>query len=156
VEYRRDVVGFVFQFHHLLPTLNAVQNVALPMIVGGVPRAERLPRAEELLAQVGMSPRAGHLPSELSGGERQRVAIARALANRPRLLLADEPTGALDSTTSERVLDALLTLRERFGTTALIVSYDPAVGERADRRLQMLDGRVVEPGESHLVLARRP
>jgi putative ABC transport system ATP-binding protein len=155
VAYRREEVGFVFQLHHLLPTLTAIQNVALPMVAAGVPRAERRPRAEALLEQVGLVARAEHLPSQLSGGERQRVAIARALANRPRLLLADEPTGALDSGTSARVLDALLTLREQFGMTALIVSYDPGVGERADRSLLMHDGRVVEPDAVRLAAVRR-
>jgi putative ABC transport system ATP-binding protein len=142
--YRRQVVGFVFQLHHLLPGLTAVENVALPMVGAHVPRAERAPRALALLEQVGLVARAARRPGQLSGGERQRVAIARALANGPRLLLADEPTGSLDSASAARVLDALFAMRERHGMTMLIVSYDHAVGERADRRLWIRDGRISE------------
>ncbi|MGZ6588155.1 MAG: ABC transporter ATP-binding protein [Solirubrobacteraceae bacterium] len=140
--YRRRVVGFVFQLHHLLPTLTAIENVALPTVGAHVPRSERRPRALALLDEVGLGPLADRRPSQLSGGERQRVAIARALVNRPRLLLADEPTGSLDSTSAARVLATLLRARERYGMTALIVSYDLAIGERADRRLRILDGCV--------------
>jgi putative ABC transport system ATP-binding protein len=142
--YRRQVVGFVFQLHHLLPGLTALENVALPMVGAHVPRAERAPRALALLEQVGLATHAPRRPGQLSGGERQRVAIARALANGPRLLLADEPTGSLDSASAARVLDALFATRERHGMTMLIVSYDPAVGERADRRLRIRDGRISE------------
>jgi putative ABC transport system ATP-binding protein len=142
--YRRQVVGFVFQLHHLLPGLTALENVALPMVGAHVPRAERRPRALELLEQVGLGAHAQHRPGELSGGGRQRVAIARALANRPRLLLADEPTGSLDSASAARVLDVLFSTRERLGMTMLVVSYDRALGARADRRLRIRDGRVSE------------
>ena len=141
-EYRRDVVGFVFQLHHLLPHLTAQTNVEVPLLGAGIGRAERHRIARELLDEVGLGRRTEHLPSELSGGERQRVAIARALANRPRLLLADEPTGALDSATTERILGLLAALRERRGMTMLIVSYEPAALERADRTLHMRDGRL--------------
>jgi ABC-type lipoprotein export system ATPase subunit len=141
-DFRRRVVGFVFQLHHLLPTLTAQANVELPLMAVGVGRAERAARARELLREVGMEHRSDHVPSELSGGERQRVAVARALVNRPRLLLADEPTGALDSDASGRVLELLAELRRRHGMTMLIVSYDPAVGAHADRRLRLVDGQL--------------
>ncbi|HXA55611.1 MAG TPA: ABC transporter ATP-binding protein [Solirubrobacteraceae bacterium] len=137
---RREVVGFVFQRHLLLEALSARANVEVPLIGAGVHRAERRRRALELLEEVGLADRAEHLPSELSGGERQRVAVARALVNNPRLLLADEPTGALDSLTSERVLDLLFRLRDQHGTTMIVVSYDAAVGARADRTVTLLDG----------------
>jgi putative ABC transport system ATP-binding protein len=141
--YRRATVGFVFQLHHLLPILTAGGNVEVPLIGSGVSRRERRERARELLAEVGLAERVDHLPSQLSGGERQRVAVARALANRPRLLLADEPTGALDSKSSLRVLELLASLRERYGMTMLVVSYDPEVGRHTDRTLRMADGRIL-------------
>ena len=140
--YRRDVVGFVFQLHHLLAHLTAQTNVEVPLIGAGVARAERHRAARELLAEVGLEHRADHRPSELSGGERQRVAIARALASQPRLLLADEPTGALDSDTTTRILDLLATVRRRRGMTMLMVSYEPLALERADRTLHLRDGRL--------------
>jgi putative ABC transport system ATP-binding protein len=142
---RREVVGFVFQRHLLLGALSARANVEVPLIGAGVHRRERRQRALALLEEVGLAERAEHLPSELSGGESQRVAVARALANEPRLLLADEPTGALDSHTSERVLDLLFGLRERLGMTLVLVSYDPALGERADRTITLTDGRLDAP-----------
>lgn len=142
VRARREVVGFVFQRHHLLERLSARANVEVPMIGAGMRHAERRRRALALLEEVGLAERAAHLPRELSGGERQRVAVARALANEPRLLLADEPTGALDSGTSERVLDRLFGLRDRRGMTTIVVSYDPAVGARADRAIALIDGRL--------------
>jgi ABC-type lipoprotein export system ATPase subunit len=144
-EYRRTTVGFVFQLHHLLPTLSAGGNVEVPLIGTGLGRRDRHERARELLGEVGLAERVDHLPSQLSGGERQRVAVARALANRPRLLLADEPTGALDSESSKRVLDLLAALSERHGMTMLVVSYDPEVGRHADRTLRMADGRILAP-----------
>jgi len=147
---RRDVVGFIFQRHLLLGTLSARANVEVPLIGAGVHRAERHRRALALLAEVGLADRADHLPSELSGGERQRVAVARALANQPRLLLADEPTGALDSNTSERVLDLLFGLRDHFGMTMLVVSYDLAVGVRADRTVALIDGQIRTSTETAL------
>jgi putative ABC transport system ATP-binding protein len=147
---RREIVGFIFQRHLLLGTLSARANVEVPLIGAGVHHAERRRRALELLEEVGLADRADHLPSELSGGERQRVAVARALANEPRLLLADEPTGALDSRTSERVLDLLFRLRDRLGMTMLVVSYDHAVGARADRTVTLIDGQVQTSTEAAL------
>lgn len=142
VEFRRRLVGFVFQDHLLLPYLSAQTNVETPLLATGVPRHERAQRAEALLAEVGLIERVRHLPSELSAGERQRVAIARALANAPRLLLADEPTGALDSAAGDRVLDLLASMRDRHGMTLIIASHDPAVPARADRVVTLVDGRL--------------
>jgi len=139
---RRDLVGFVFQQHLLMDELSARANIEVPLIGAGVPRSARRARAFELLAEVGLNERGDHLPSMLSGGERQRVAVARALANRPRLLLADEPTGALDSVTSARLIELLLSLRNRHGTTMIIVSYDREVRKRADRTVTLVDGRI--------------
>ena len=150
---RRELVGFVFQRHLLLQTLNARANVEVPLIGAGVHRAERRTRAVELLEEVGLTARADHLPSELSGGERQRVAVARALVNEPRLLLADEPTGALDSATSERVLDLLFRLRDLHGMTLIVVSYDGAVGARADRTVTLVDGSLVDHAGRPLTVA---
>jgi ABC-type lipoprotein export system ATPase subunit len=143
---RREVVGFVFQRHLLLETLSARANVEVPLLGAGMRHGERRARAEELLEEVGLGERAEHVPAQLSGGERQRVAVARALANEPRLLLADEPTGALDSVTSERVLDLLFGLRDRLGMTMIVVSYDSAIGRRADQTVTIVDGRVNDGG----------
>jgi ABC-type lipoprotein export system ATPase subunit len=141
---RREQVGFVFQRHLLLETLSAQTNVEVPLLGAGMHRAERRRRALELLEEVGLAERAEHVPAQLSGGERQRVAVARALANEPRLLLADEPTGALDSVTSERILDLLFGLRDRLGMTMIVVSYDSAIGARADRTVTIVDGLIRE------------
>ncbi len=142
VRARRELVGFIFQQHLLLNELSAQANVEVPLIGANVPRRERHRRALELLEEVGLSDRAEHLPSTLSGGERQRVAVARALANSPRLLLADEPTGSLDSVNAARIVDLLVRLRKRQVMTVIIVSYDPAVVARADRTVTLLDGRL--------------
>jgi putative ABC transport system ATP-binding protein len=152
--YHRDVVGFVFQHHHLLGHLSPVGNVELPLIGAGVPRRERRARARELLEEVGLSHRADAMISHLSGGERQRVALARALANDPQLLLADEPTGSLDTAATERVLGLVEASRERRGMTMLIVTYDAAVAARADRVLHMRDGRLVpeDTGTLHVTV----
>jgi putative ABC transport system ATP-binding protein len=143
--YRADVVGFVFQFHNLITTLTALENVQVPML-GKRRRAERDRRARELLGEVGLAARSGSYPPTLSGGERQRVAIARALANEPRLLLADEPTGALDSETGAQILELLRGVREEHGTTILLVTNDDAVAAQAERVLRMRDGSLVTPG----------
>ena len=140
VEFRRRIVGFVFQDNLLLPFLSAKSNVETALLATGMRHNERRERSRELLGEIELGHRAEHLPAQLSAGERQRVAIARALANRPRLLLADEPTGALDSDSSERILDLLAGLRERHGMTLLVVSHDPAVPRRADRVVRIVDG----------------
>ncbi len=145
--YRRDTVGFVFQLHHLLPMLTARANVELPLIAAGVPHGERRRRAVELLAEVGLRERAEERPATLSGGERQRVAVARALVNDPHLLLADEPTGSLDSESGRLVLAVLDRARARRGMTLLIASHDRELGERADRVIRMADGAIVGAGE---------
>jgi putative ABC transport system ATP-binding protein len=142
--YRREMVGFVFQDHYLLSDLTARANVELPLIAAGLGRRERADRARELLEEVGLADRLDILAKHLSGGERQRVAVARALANDPHLLLADEPTGSLDSESARRVLDLLAAVRGRRGMTMLVVTYDPAVAERADTILNLLRGRLVE------------
>jgi putative ABC transport system ATP-binding protein len=142
--YRADTVGFVFQFHNLIPTLTALENVQVPML-GKLRRAERERRAQQLLAETGLAERERSYPPTLSGGERQRVAIARALANEPRLLLADEPTGALDSETGEQILALLRDARERRGTTILLVTNDGGIAARADRVLRLRDGALTAP-----------
>jgi putative ABC transport system ATP-binding protein len=142
VEFRRHMVGFVFQDNPLLSHLSAEGNIETPLLAAGMSRPDRAERAAELLDEVGLADRAGHLPSQLSAGQRQAVALARAIAGRPRLLLADEPTGALDRASGKRALDLLAELRERHGMTLLIVSHDPAVAERADRVLRLVDGEV--------------
>jgi putative ABC transport system ATP-binding protein len=139
-QYRARTVGFVFQFHNLIPVLSAAENVQVPMIGRGPGRTERAERSLELLGEVGLAHRAGAFPPTLSGGERQRVAIARALANDPRLLLADEPTGALDSETGAQIIALLQRLREARGMTILLVTNDRAIAERADRILELRDG----------------
>jgi putative ABC transport system ATP-binding protein len=136
-------IGFVFQRFFLLPMLTAFENVELPQAEAGVSRSERRARAQELLEYVGLGGRAGHRPSELSGGEMQRVAIARALANRPRLLLADEPTGELDQATGEQII-ALLDRLHAGGTSVVVVTHDPAVAARASRLIKMRDGQIIE------------
>ena len=139
---RRDGVGFVYQFHHLLPEFSAVENVAMPQRAAGAARAEAAARARELLASVGLGHRLDHRPAELSGGEQQRVAFARALANRPRLLLADEPTGNLDPETSARVFDILLARVRETGLAALIATHNPELAARMDRVLRLVGGRM--------------
>jgi len=144
-EYRAGTVGFVFQAHNLIPTLSALENVQVPMLGRGLGRRARRSRARALLAEVGLEARERSFPATLSGGERQRVAVARALANEPRLLLADEPTGALDSETGMRVLALMRRLREERGMTLLLVTNDAEAATTADRPLRLRDGRVT-PG----------
>ncbi|MCS7179185.1 MAG: ABC transporter ATP-binding protein [Anaerolineae bacterium] len=141
--FRARTVGFVFQLHNLIPTLTARENVEVPMMGQPISRRERRRRAEELLERVGLRDRMNHLPNQLSGGERQRVAIARALANRPALILADEPTGNLDSRSGAEVVALMRELNRDLGTTILIVTHDPSVARRADRILLMRDGRII-------------
>ncbi len=142
--YRASVVGFVFQFHNLIPTLTASENVQLPMLGRGLARGERVTRALGLLGEVGLSERRSAYPTTLSGGERQRVALARALANEPSLLLADEPTGALDTATGVQIVELLERVRAQRGTTIVLVTNDPDVARAADRTLRIRDGRIVE------------
>jgi putative ABC transport system ATP-binding protein len=144
-ELRRQKIGFVFQGFHLLPRMSALENVVLPLIYTGVARSDRQRLGEEALAAVGLADRSGHRPSELSGGQQQRVAIARALINRPPILLADEPTGALDSRTGEEILSLFNELR-RAGHTVILITHDPAVAAHADRVLTMRDGELEESG----------
>jgi putative ABC transport system ATP-binding protein len=142
--HRRRNVGIIFQSFNLVSTMTAVENVALSMMFAGVPRGDRNARASKLLESVGLGERQAHRPKELSGGEQQRVAIARALANEPRLLLADEPTGNLDSRTSGEIMSVLKDLNETGGKTIVMVTHDPALAAaHADRTITMLDGKVV-------------
>lgn len=142
---RNQRVGFVFQAFFLLPRLTALHNVALPLVYRGVPAAERLRQAKEALESVGLGDRLDHLPSELSGGQKQRVAIARALVQEPDLLLADEPTGNLDSKSSDEIM-ALFDALHRQGRTIVVVTHEPDVGARAQRIVRLRDGRVAEEG----------
>jgi putative ABC transport system ATP-binding protein len=142
---RGKKVGFVFQFFHLLPSLTALENVLVPMEIAGVPDASR--RAKALLDEVGLSDRGHHYPSQLSGGEQQRVAIARALANDPPILLADEPTGNLDSTTGHHVIELLLNVNRTRKTTLVLVTHDPELASVADIAVALRDGRIVRTTE---------
>jgi putative ABC transport system ATP-binding protein len=139
---RGDKIGFVFQFFHLVPSLTAFENILVPMEIAG--RRDARPRAQSLLGEVGLQDRGHHYPSQLSGGEQQRIAIARALANDPPLILADEPTGNLDTTNGRNILDLLLTVRQARGATLVIVTHDASVAVVADARLTLRDGRPVE------------
>jgi ABC-type lipoprotein export system ATPase subunit len=139
---RAREIGFIFQLHNLIPTLSARENVELPMMGLRVRRAERRQRATELLERVGLAERLDFSVKKLSGGERQRVAVARALANRPQIILGDEPTGSLDSRTGGEVIDLLLELRREHGLTVVLVTHDPAVGARMERTIELRDGRV--------------
>ena len=143
VQYRRSVVGFIWQqtSRNLLPYLTAFENVEMPMILDGAPRAQRRQRALELLDLIGLSERAGHRPDRLSGGEQQRVAIAVALANGPRVLLADEPTGELDTTTSHEIFSLLRSISTELDVTVVVVTHDPLVSEQANRTIAIRDGR---------------
>ena len=145
--FRGRTVGFVFQAHHLLPEFTALENVMIPaMIAGGRSQAEIRAKAEEMLGRVGLAGRAGHRPAELSGGEQQRVAIARALINDPAVLLADEPTGNLDSATKQEIHKLLFDLRDSLGQTIVIVTHDPDLAALCDRTLHMRDGQFVLGG----------
>ena len=142
-EFRNKHIGFVFQFHHLLAEFTARENVMMPMLIAGMDRATASARAEELLALVNMSHRMEHKPSALSGGEQQRVAIARALANNPSVVLADEPTGNLDSATREEIQQLFFKLREQLGQTFIIVTHDETLAEHSDRKIVMTDGNIL-------------
>lgn len=142
--YRRRRVGFIFQAFHLIPTMTALENVEFPLIFSRVPARVRRAKAEALLEQVGLADRMDHRPTELSGGEQQRVAIARSLVNDPVLLLADEPTGNLDSRTGREVMELLARMNEEQGLTVLVASHDPAIVAFARRVVHLRDGRLVE------------
>lgn len=142
-EFRNRHIGFVFQFHHLLAEFTARENVMMPMLIAGISHREASNRASELLGLVGMSHRADHKPSALSGGEQQRVAIARALANNPSVVLADEPTGNLDSATREDIQQLFFDLRESLGQTFIIVTHDETLAEHSDRKIVMSDGNIL-------------
>ena len=147
--FRRDEVGIVFQSFHLVPTMTALENVAMPLEFAGNEHA--FTRAEAALVSVGLGHRIGHYPGQLSGGEQQRVAVARAFVALPKLILADEPTGNLDRATGQAVMDLLFDLREKYGTTLVLITHDPALAAKCDRVLRMEDGRLV--ADDALVLA---
>jgi ABC-type lipoprotein export system ATPase subunit len=149
-EYRAKRIGFVFQAFHLLPTFTAMENVQIPMFEMGWPAARRKEVASELLNSVGLGHRLDHLPTKLSGGERQRVAIARSLANSPSVLLADEPTGNLDTDNAKLILDLLVKVRTDRKMSMILVTHDPVIARMADRVIHVKDGRVVPEEEDHL------
>ena len=150
---RRDMLGFVYQFHHLLPEFSALGNVTLPQLIAGASRKHAEAEAERLLSALGLSERLRHQPGQLSGGEQQRTAIARALANKPAVLLADEPTGNLDPKTSDVVFDALLNLVRQEGLATLIATHDRRLAERMDRVLVIKDQHLVEPDHRNAPVA---
>ncbi len=141
--FRRDTIGFVFQLHNLIPSLTALENVQIPLMEKKMKSSGRKSRAMKLLRQVGLEDRADSLPTDLSGGERQRVAIARALANDPCIILADEPTGSVDSENARRIMELLKEVCRERGATLLLVTHDEGVAAQAERIVRMLDGRVV-------------
>lgn len=140
---RRETIGFVYQAHHLLPEFSALENVVLPMMIAGASKKDATARASKMLEALGLSPRASHRPARLSGGEQQRVAIARALANRPKLLLADEPTGNLDPETAESVFKMLETLVRKTGVAMLMATHNPELAARMDRTLRLDKGVII-------------
>jgi putative ABC transport system ATP-binding protein len=142
-ELRNKHIGFVFQQFFLLPRLSALKNVELPLIYAGVPKHERLERAVRMLQKVGLEDRMKHLPSELSGGQKQRVAIARALVTNPSIILADEPTGALDSKTGKQIMELLVQLNQE-GKTVIIVTHEEEIAEYTNRRITLKDGRITD------------
>jgi len=141
---RRHAIGFIFQAFHLIPRMSARQNVELPLTLAGRAPAKRLDAVDRALAATGLSDRAGHRPQELSGGERQRVAIARAIVTSPALILADEPTGNLDTASGAQVVELLESLRSDEGATLIVVTHDPNLGRRAERQIRIVDGNIVK------------
>lgn len=145
-EFRNTHLGFVFQFHQLLPEFTAIENIMIPAYIAGMKPKETRSRAEELLAFMGLSDRATHKPNELSGGEKQRVAVARALMNNPAVILADEPSGSLDSKNKEELHKLFFELRDKFGQTFVIVTHDETLATLTDRTIHLKDGRIVGEG----------
>jgi lipoprotein-releasing system ATP-binding protein len=143
-EFRNKNIGFVFQFHHLLPEFTALENVCIPAYIAGTSQSKAEAKAKELLTFLGLSERMDHKPNELSGGEQQRVAVARALINNPAVILADEPSGNLDSTTAKELHQLFFTLREKFNQTFVIVTHNEELANMADRKLVMRDGNIAE------------
>ena len=141
--FRNQHIGFVFQFHHLLPEFTALENVAMPALIGGAERKDAFSRAAELIDMVGLMDRGSHKPVELSGGEQQRVAIARALINRPSVVLADEPTGNLDTASRDQIHSLLLDVRREFNQTIVMVTHDMSLADSVDRKIVMSDGRIL-------------
>lgn len=141
--FRNQHIGFVFQFHHLLPEFTALENVAMPALIGGAERKDAFSRAAELIDMVGLADRGSHKPVELSGGEQQRVAIARALINRPSVVLADEPTGNLDTASRDQIHSLLLDVRREFNQTIVMVTHDMSLADSVDRKIVMSDGRIL-------------
>ncbi|WP_407423956.1 ABC transporter ATP-binding protein [Methanobrevibacter sp.] len=150
-EFRAQKIGFVFQLHNLIPNLSVVENIEIPMFTSKMSNDEMRKRALDLLDIVGLKDKASQKPSKLSGGERQRVAIARALANNPSIILADEPTGSLDSKTSTKILKQLIDLHKTQNVTLIIVTHDMDVAKLADRTIEVLDGKLVNAGENSLL-----
>lgn len=144
-KFRNEKIGFVFQFHHLLPEFTAIENIAMPLWIAGKGKAEGLKGAAELLEIVGLSARADHKPSALSGGEQQRVAIARALVNKPSIVMADEPTGNLDSANADAIHQLFVHLRRELSQTFVLVTHNKELAALTDRNLEMRDGRIVSP-----------
>ena len=143
--FRNRHIGFVFQFHQLLPEFTALENVMMPALIGGTSKREARKRAEELLAFMGLTERASHKPNELSGGEKQRVAVARALVNRPDVVLADEPSGSLDTQNKQELHRLFFDLRDKTGQTFVIVTHDEQLANLADQKISMQDGRIISP-----------
>ncbi len=143
-DIRNKTIGFVFQNFNLLPRETALENVALPMLYGGVPRNERLKKAEEALKKVGLEDRMNFLPTQLSGGQKQRVAIARAIVNKPKLLLADEPTGALDTASGNQVMEIFKELNEKEGMTIVMITHEKEIADHAKRQMVIRDGRLLQ------------
>ena len=141
--FRNKQIGFVFQFHQLLPEFTAAENVAIPAMIAGMSKRQALSEAEQLLTQLGLADRLKHRPAQLSGGEKQRTAVARALINRPTLILADEPSGSLDTQRKEELIELFFELRDQLGQTFLIVTHDEDFAQRADRTISLHDGRII-------------
>lgn len=141
--FRNRQIGFVFQFHQLLPEFTATENVAIPAMIAGMSKKQALQEAEQMLSQLGLADRLKHRPAQLSGGEKQRTAVARALINRPSLILADEPSGSLDTQRKEELIELFLELRDQLGQTFLIVTHDADFAQRADRTVSLQDGRII-------------